>query len=49
MLLSGVCAKFGLHRVQHTSTTLVRSSESIQLTRNTPFCWDMMWLFEIQK
>ena len=32
-----------------TSTTLVRSRQSMQLTRKAPFCWDMMWSLDIQK
>lgn len=32
-----------------TWTTLVRSKQSIQLTLNTPFCFDRSMLFETQK
>jgi hypothetical protein len=32
-----------------TCTTFVRSKQSIQLTRNTPFCSDMTMLFDIQR
>ena len=33
----------------HTCTTFVRSKQSIQLTRKTPFCSDMTLLLEIQR